>query len=176
MRTFIQTANIIRTISDYSFFTEGQISLIKDIQSTPIEKLMFMSYDAYASKYQISRQAVHEQMRRIVNKYSNAMSKTILIGARLKKARKNKQITIEELAQQMQITATRAYHLERQEESVTIEFIVKLAKALDVSIDYLLGLEEPKDVITEVIQQLDIITEALTNLKSLLIQEIPDEV
>ena len=66
------------------------------------------------------------------------------MGQRIKKARKAKKLTQEQLAELCDLSTTHIGHVERGSRALSIETLVKLAMVLEVSTDYLL-----LDVVTD---------------------------
>jgi transcriptional regulator with XRE-family HTH domain len=85
----------------------------------------------------------------------------MLFGERLLSTRKKKKISQDELAKQISVHAPVIGRYERNEVKPSIETAFKIAKALEVSLDYLTGLSDLKldtnivDIITN-LQKLDI--------------------
>tara|TARA_B100001093_G_scaffold364391_1_gene349191 strand:+ start:636 stop:1049 length:414 start_codon:yes stop_codon:yes gene_type:complete len=67
-------------------------------------------------------------------------------GERMAYYRKQKGLTQQELAKELEISRELVGHYERRCENPSIEFLIKLSKVIDISIDELLGLkpEKPK--------------------------------
>lgn len=65
----------------------------------------------------------------------------------LKKIRKEKQFTQEQLGKMLDITKSQISYLEKEKSQLNADQIIKLCKALNCSADYLLGLidEEKND-------------------------------
>ncbi|MDG1315084.1 MAG: helix-turn-helix transcriptional regulator [Flavobacteriaceae bacterium] len=84
----------------------------------------------------------------------------MLFGERLLSTRKKKKISQDELAKQIGVHAPVIGRYERDEVKPSIETAFKIAKALEVSLDYLTGLSDVKldknivDIITN-LQKLD---------------------
>lgn len=84
----------------------------------------------------------------------------MLFGERLLSTRKKKKISQDELAKQIGVHAPVIGRYERDEVKPSIETAFKIAKALEVSLDYLTGLSDVKldknivDIITS-LQKLD---------------------
>jgi transcriptional regulator with XRE-family HTH domain len=84
----------------------------------------------------------------------------MLFGERLLNTRKKKKISQDELAKQIGVHAPVIGRYERDEVKPSIETAFKIAKALEVSLDYLTGLSDVKldknivDIITN-LQKLD---------------------
>lgn len=64
------------------------------------------------------------------------------MGQRIKRARKEKSLTQEQLAEACNISVSFMGHIERGSRIPSIETLCALCRALDVSSDYLLGLAE----------------------------------
>lgn len=64
------------------------------------------------------------------------------MGDRIKRARKEKHMTQEQLAETCNISVSFLGHIERGSRIPSIETLCSLCRALDVSADYLLGLAE----------------------------------
>jgi len=62
-----------------------------------------------------------------------------MIGARLKKLRKEKKMTQDDVAKYLQIARATYSRYETEEREMTHESLVKLARLFDVSVDYILG-------------------------------------
>lgn len=60
------------------------------------------------------------------------------IGRQIKKARSNKNITQAALAEQIEMSTTYISHIESAKKQASLEVIVRLANALDVTVDHLL--------------------------------------
>lgn len=60
------------------------------------------------------------------------------IGRQIKKARSNKKITQAALAEQVEMSTTYISHIETAKKQASLEVIVRLANALDVTVDQLL--------------------------------------
>lgn len=60
------------------------------------------------------------------------------LGARIRKARKQKQMTQEQLAEACSLSTAHIGHIERGTRALSIESLIIIAKFLDVSTDYLL--------------------------------------
>lgn len=67
-------------------------------------------------------------------------------GARLRKIRKDKRMTQEQLAEKAGIARPMVCRYEAENQIPTVEVMLRLADVLDVSIDYLLGRTEIKDI------------------------------
>tara|TARA_B100001093_G_scaffold22103_1_gene19698 strand:+ start:296 stop:709 length:414 start_codon:yes stop_codon:yes gene_type:complete len=65
-------------------------------------------------------------------------------GERMAYFRKQKGLTQQELAQELDISRELVGHYERRCENPSIEFLIKLSKVIDISIDELLGLKPEK--------------------------------
>lgn len=63
----------------------------------------------------------------------------------LKKIRKEKQFTQEQLADLLEVTQKQVSRLEREENPLNSKQIIKLCNALNCSADYLLGLIDIED-------------------------------
>lgn len=84
----------------------------------------------------------------------------MLFGERLLSTRKKRKISQDELAKQIGVHAPIIGRYEREEVKPSIEMATKIAKALEVSLDYLTGLSDlelDKDIIEAIIglQKLD---------------------
>ena len=66
----------------------------------------------------------------------------VLMGQRIKTTRKSQHITQEQLAKSVGLSASFLGHIERGTRIASIESLVALCKALNVSADYLLGLSD----------------------------------
>jgi len=64
------------------------------------------------------------------------------IGDRIKLLRKGKKLSLAKLAKLSDLTSGTISHIETSRNKPTAEVIVKLAKALEVTTDYLLGVEK----------------------------------
>ena len=71
------------------------------------------------------------------------MVKTGDLSKRIRETRKSKKLTQEELAEKAEISVVYASEIERNIKTPSIEVFAKIAKALDVSADYLLRDELP---------------------------------
>lgn len=60
------------------------------------------------------------------------------LGERIRKARKQKQLTQEQLAEACDLSTAHIGHIERGTRALSIETLITLSKFLDVSTDYLL--------------------------------------
>jgi len=67
-------------------------------------------------------------------------------GARLRYIRKKRKLTQEQLAEKASIIRTMICRYESENQIPTVEVLVKLANALEVSIDYLLGRTKMEDI------------------------------
>ena len=61
-------------------------------------------------------------------------------GKRLTKLREDKNLSLEELAKDLNLTKLTLSYWERNNHTLTIGNIIKIAKYFNVSVDYLLGL------------------------------------
>ena len=92
------------------------------------------------------------------------------IGTKITQLRKKKNLSQTDLAKAIGASRTMVGNYERNANAPSIEMIVKIAKELDVSIDFLIGeskiAEYDKDVIKRIedIQQLDMDTVSYTHL------------
>lgn len=68
----------------------------------------------------------------------------IAMGRRIKKARKAKNLTQEQLAEMCDLSTAHIGHVERGTRALSLETLVKISLVLDVSTDYLL-----MDVVTD---------------------------
>jgi len=66
-------------------------------------------------------------------------------GQRLAHFRKKSDMTQQQLADELEITRELVGHYERRCENPSIDFLIKLAKTLGISVDELLGLEPEKN-------------------------------
>ena len=79
----------------------------------------------------------------------------ITIGERITKLRKTKNLSQDELAKQIGSSRVMIGKYERGDNMPSIEVIIKLAKAFEVSIDYLLGESSNAQYNKEMIKRLD---------------------
>ncbi|RFB10572.1 helix-turn-helix domain-containing protein [Bacillus sp. HNG] len=71
-----------------------------------------------------------------------------MIGSRIKDLRKQKRLTITELAKRAGVSKSYLSYIERDvQKNPSLQFLTKISKPLDTSIEYLLG-EEKTDTIT----------------------------
>ncbi|THE15493.1 helix-turn-helix domain-containing protein [Bacillus timonensis] len=71
-----------------------------------------------------------------------------MIGSRIKELRKQKRLTITELAKRAGVSKSYLSYIERDvQKNPSLQFLTKISKPLDTSIEYLLG-EEKTDIIT----------------------------
>ncbi|MDR4888910.1 helix-turn-helix domain-containing protein [Fredinandcohnia sp. QZ13] len=71
-----------------------------------------------------------------------------MIGSRIKELRKQKRLTITELAKRAGVSKSYLSYIERDvQKNPSLQFLTKISKPLDTSIEYLLG-EEKTDTIT----------------------------
>lgn len=61
------------------------------------------------------------------------------LGARLRKLRIRAQMTQEELAQEIEVSTSFVGHIERGSRKASLETMVKIANAMEISLDYLLS-------------------------------------
>lgn len=61
-------------------------------------------------------------------------------GKRLTKLRKDKGLSLEQLAKELNLTEITLLHWERNNYTLTIRNVIKVAKYFNVSVDFLLGL------------------------------------
>ncbi len=83
-------------------------------------------------------------------------------GERLKKIRKNKGFTQEELAEKVGISRSNIANYENNKNMPSVDILVKLSNALDVFIDYIIGytsIENPKKELEEYLSSLDLTKE-----------------
>ena len=66
----------------------------------------------------------------------------IKMGRRIRKARKELELTQVELAERVGVSATFIGHVERGSRVASLETLLSLCRGLDVSADYLLGLND----------------------------------
>lgn len=91
------------------------------------------------------------------------MNKTF--GQILREFRESKNITREQLARKVNISTTAFYYYEKDQKIPSIDVLRKIAKALNVSTDYLLGLTDiPKSFDNEIP---DFVKERLSKLETL---------
>lgn len=77
------------------------------------------------------------------------------LGSKIAQLRKEKKITREELATLIGTSAPIIGRYERQEITPSVEVASKIAKALNVSLDYLVGTGELKDVDKTTLKRLE---------------------
>lgn len=77
----------------------------------------------------------------------------LLIGRRIRHIRKSRKLTQEELAELAEISAPFIGHIERGTRKMSLETLHALALALDVSCDYLLGMEDRKAADPTIVQK-----------------------
>lgn len=71
-----------------------------------------------------------------------------MIGSRIKELRKQKRLTITELAKRAGVSKSYLSYIERDvQKNPSLQFLTKISKPLDTSIEYLLG-EEKNDITT----------------------------
>lgn len=87
----------------------------------------------------------------------------MLFGERLLNTRKKKKISQEELAKKIGVHAPIIGRYEREEVKPSIEMAVKIANALEISLDYLTGISD--------IELDKNITDIITNLQKLNLQD-----
>lgn len=68
------------------------------------------------------------------------------VAATIRELRKSKHISQEDLAQRTQRTAEMISRIEREGGGLTVDALVRIAAALEVSPSYLLGLEEARHI------------------------------
>ncbi|MEW6606906.1 MAG: helix-turn-helix transcriptional regulator [bacterium] len=85
-----------------------------------------------------------------------------LIGIRVRQIRKELRLTQEQLAEKADMDYRSIGAIERGERNLTLESISKVANALDVSIDYLLLSQIPKD--NKIITQKDLLMEQILSI------------
>lgn len=69
-----------------------------------------------------------------------------IIGVRIKEGREAKKLSQKELAEHIDVTPSAVNQYEKGEKTPLAETLLKLAKVLDVSTDYLLGVSPEKDI------------------------------
>ncbi len=101
-----------------------------------------------------------------IQKYNNVITKgvnTVLyFGIKLRKLRKEREMTQQQLADKLDITKATVSAYETDAKYPSIEVLIKIAKTFEVSTDYLLGLSETNDFQNS----------QLTDEQNILIQEI----
>ncbi len=65
-----------------------------------------------------------------------------MYGQRIKEIRQEKGLTQSQLAEMLSTTQSTVGKYEREEIQLTVDTIIKICKVLEVSADYLLGLED----------------------------------
>lgn len=68
------------------------------------------------------------------------------IGTRIRKLREDKNISQEGMAMELLLTQSNYGRLEKNDSRLTVPKLIKIAKALGVSISYLFGEESPKNI------------------------------
>ena len=101
-----------------------------------------------------------------IQKYNNVITKgvdTVLyFGIKLRKLRKEREMTQQQLADKLDVTKATVSAYETDAKYPSIEVLIKIAKTFEVSTDYLLGLSETNDFQNS----------QLTDEQNILIQEI----
>lgn len=66
----------------------------------------------------------------------------IILGQRLKELRQEKGLTQKQLSKDLNINSVTYLHYEKNQREPSLSLLVEFAKYFDVSIDYLLGVED----------------------------------
>jgi transcriptional regulator with XRE-family HTH domain len=99
------------------------------------------------------------------------MSKTF--GETLRTLRENKHITRDQLSKDTGVSITALYYYEKDQKTPSIDILRSLAKSLNVSADYLLGLTD--NPLNENNEMPDFIKNKLNKLENLETQNLPDK-
>lgn len=82
------------------------------------------------------------------------------LGERIKKARKKLNLTQEQLGEMADVTSAYIGQIERNERTPSLKRLKKMAKQLDVSVEYLVvGTKSSSEIIEELKEELDGISE-----------------
>lgn len=176
MISFHKIVQKIRTIKNYDWYTSEELKVIKDIQNSSIETLLLLNGTTYATKFNVSRQCIHERLHNIIRKQALQEGRVNVSGVRLQAARKAKHLSQETLAKKVNLTRQHINYAEKEniKRPLTFDSIALIAKELDVSIDFLLGTSEEncisisKELKNDILEQLNLITNVVDNLKRLL--------
>ncbi len=66
----------------------------------------------------------------------------IILGERLKELRQEKGLTQKQLAEKLNVNSVTYLHYEKEQREPPLSLLADIAKFYDVSVDYLLGLED----------------------------------
>ena len=81
-----------------------------------------------------------------------------LIGRRVKEARRRKQTTQAELAEQTDMSVSYISHIETGKKKASLESLVRIANALGVTVDYMLNgnqINDPAEYQTDLVQLME---------------------
>lgn len=89
----------------------------------------------------------------------------VLMGKRIRAARRSKNITSDALAEQVNIAVESLWHIENGARKTSLTTLVKIAAVLDVSLDYLVGRSDsPINTVIAPCAEAHRLTEAQTKL------------
>ena len=93
------------------------------------------------------------------------------IGQRIRKARKARQLSQEQLAEKVGVSVTHMSHIETANTKLSLPVLVAIAAALDVQIDALVY-EQPRDSVTAAMQDVSRVLEGCTAKEARLIADM----